>query len=246
MSDHDDFADGGDGTVADWVADEVDAAWDDGSDGDDAIWVPDDQPEPEPETGFELDGDLDATADLDLDDDPSTSDDSDAPTIDLPLDDDAGPDPVIVAGGPDVSSGFFDVDSITELASGLAPDLDVGALRDALVGMSGDDPGVDARSTVQLLDGAGVDAVVSHGTLDDLADALDAGGRVVIAGEDGARYDVVSVDFRADVLVVEGEAGPRSIPLEAFEDAWAEGAFEMVVASGDDTGGLMLLPMSLD
>ena len=243
MSDHDDFPAAPDDDLADWVSDEVDAAWDDddtSSDpsvaddpGDQVDWIDDDDVSDDAH-----DGDSD---DLDVG---SSGFDDGSPSIDLPLGDDV--DDAASIDVPAMLPGFFGSDSVADVASWLAPDVDADALRDAFVGLAGDDPGVDARTTVQLLDGAGIDAHVTHGTLDDLADALDAGGRVVIAGEDGERYDVVDVDFRSDVLVVESDAGPRSIPLEAFEDAWSGGAFEMVVATGEDAAALTLVPLSLD
>jgi hypothetical protein len=84
-----------------------------------------------------------------------------------------------------------------------------------------------------VLQELGVDAHVAHGTVEELADRLDAGSRVSVAGPDGSRIPVVDVDFGQQELVVADGDGERRIELGPFMDAWSSVSFEMVVAGED-------------
>jgi hypothetical protein len=245
MSEHDPFAND---DLASWVSDVVEDSWDDG------------EPGPDPDPDHELDADAVVDDDLrldrdrddaglggieleDLDGEDGTSEersDADVATSDDTDHDDAGI-PSITLADPDAderSTGVRALDVTAVL--GLAADLqdaepDPGAVEAALERLDLGEGylGIAGRGAALVLQELGVDAHVAHGTVEQLADRLDAGGRVSVSGPDGTRIPVVGVDFGQGELVVADEDGQRRIDLGPFVEAWSSVSFEMVVA-GDE------------
>jgi hypothetical protein len=111
-------------------------------------------------------------------------------------------------------------------------------------------PEVDGYGAAVLLGELGVDAAVLHGDVDGLAAEVDAGHEVVVHGVAG-RLTVVAVDG-SGVELQDGTGAVTRVELPAFEDAWAQASYAMVVAdpaplTGEivlETGPVTVLGMS--
>lgn len=175
-----------------------------------------------------------------------------APSITLgdpELDDATGPiDDLPPAGSGD---GATSLSALVDAAGALggAP-LEASALESLLDRLGVDDAvfGVEGRAAVQVLAALGVDAHVAHGSVEELADRLQAGEQVEVAGQDGRRHPVVDVDFARGLLVLDADGQRLTVGLSDFADRWSGTAFEMVVAEpvGDGAGDVhVLVPVSV-
>lgn len=106
--------------------------------------------------------------------------------------------------------------------------------------------GVDARSAAQVLQSIGVDALVSHGSVEELADRLAVGDRVALAGADGSRHPVLDIDFKGGRLIVDTATGPRTVDLPSFVEAWSGTAQEMVLATDSVGVQQVIVPVALE
>jgi hypothetical protein len=95
------------------------------------------------------------------------------------------------------------------------------------------DLGLDGRTTAVVLGELGVDALVEHGSLDDLAARLDAGDEVLVTDADGRPATIVGLaPGRGEVEVVSHDGARHVVALDVVEERWAAGGYEMVVADG--------------
>jgi hypothetical protein len=133
-------------------------------------------------------------------------------------------------------------------------DADVTAVdRDVLADVYGVEPGalaeaadrlglpsdVDGYGAAVLLGELGVDAAVLHGDVDGLAAEVGTGHEVVLSGAAGL-LTVVAVDDTGIELQDRTGAVTR-VELPAFEDAWAQASYAMVVAEPAPLTGEIVL-----
>lgn len=273
MDVNDESADlGDDQSVTDWVADLVDDYFDDepvppAALDDPDLDGPDERPLDEaaptvPDTPATEDGDGDAGAsgpearpaeivlDLDADDGADPSD----PAADEG-DHSSGPGPL---PWPAANDGVAGLDAVERAA-----DLLVGASLDQVVevverlGVADElDLGLDSRTTAVLLGELGVEALVEHGSLDDLTARLAAGDEVLVTTAEGRPATLVQLvagDGEAELISADGQR--RRISLDLLEERWAAAGYEMVVAEGAPssaagrpirlTGAVTVLPIVL-
>ena len=142
---------------------------------------------------------------------------------------------------------------VTEITGDDAPQGDVVDIANEL-GLLGED-GMSLDGGVQLLERYGVDAEVRTGSVDDLRAMLDAGRPVIIGLDADDLYGTGDSPFADDLasghaVVITGiddetglvyindpglpDGAGVAIPLDEFEDAWADADHTMIVADGAD------------
>lgn len=174
-----------------------------------------------------------------------------APTITLddPAGDEAGE--AGQAGDGADTDGASRMTALVDLAGGLgAEPVDTAALVDLLDRLGADESvyGVEGRTAVQVLTALGVDAHVAHGSVEELADRVDAGEQVAVTDDDGRRRPVVEVDFAQGRLVLDVDGERQAVGLADFAACWSDAAFELLVAEGDGPDGhevQVLVPVSV-
>ena len=261
----DEQEDHGSGGVQDflgWLDDIVSDGWEDadetpGADdlqglGDDApqrdLPSPlDDELDVEAKVGLEDLADRDgAPVDLDASDDGGGADAGhDVPTITLGDDPGTGDD----AAGPDgVLDGTTTLGALRAFAidAGADGSVDVDAAFDRL-GLDDGFLGVAGRTAALVLQELGVDAYVSHGSVEELADRIGRGQDVVLESTDGERARVVDIDFRAGALLVDHAGTSHQVDLAAFARSWSTAANEMVVSeAAGQAATSVLVPVRID
>lgn len=131
--------------------------------------------------------------------------------------------------------------------------------------MAGDDPagGMTLPDIEILLEDQGVPATISSGSLDDLRSALDNGQGVVAMVDSGEIWEpehegvednrpdhvlvVAGIDDARGVVVLSDPGVPNGnqleVPIEQFEQAWADSGNQMLVADDSDSD---LMPADTD
>ncbi len=133
----------------------------------------------------------------------------------------------------DVDVAAVDRDVLTDVY-GVQPD----ALADAAARLGLPDD-IDGHGAAVLLGELGVDAAVVHGDVDGLAAELEAGHEVMVHGTTG-RLTLVGIDTDGvDLQDVTGAV--TRVELTAFEDAWAQASYAMVVAEPLPAAGEIVL-----
>ena len=93
------------------------------------------------------------------------------------------------------------------------------------------DDALDGHSAAVLLGELGVDASVEHGDMDGLAAAVASGQDVRLSSTTGA-LAVTAVDVRLGTVEISdpGSGSTSQVDLRAFEAAWEQASYAMVVA----------------
>lgn len=100
--------------------------------------------------------------------------------------------------------------------------------------------GLELRQLSASLEQHGVDAFVTHDDLDLLADRIDGGSSAIVTVDTGAGplpMRIVEIRWDDDALVLESLDGGSAmlVDLDAFEDAWAETANQVLVTAAPET-----------
>lgn len=247
VRDHFDHQDAPDPVAEDLDPDHAGAdLFDDGADPSADV---EDAPELELPHDLDIDDQIDTAAhedaDLDVDDavDAGEAADDSAPEISLDLDD-AFDDSDVPGSWPDLDlpepgDGALGLAAVEHALDALGGhDLDSFLAAADQLGLGADlDLGLDGHSTAVVLGEIGVDALVEHGSLDDLAERIRTGDEVLVTAADGTVLVVTDID-RTAVTVVPVAGGPaHRVDHPTFEGAWARSGFQMVAADPPGTDG---------
>ena len=138
-----------------------------------------------------------------------------------------------MAGWMHAEVGRCDHAALTHIAEAFGIE-GAGARVDHVVhGLALGEDGIGGRDAVRVLDGLGVDAYVSHGSMDTLIDHLREGRSVIIGGGPDHVYEVVRIDEARGTITFDSTAGGElPVRLASFEHAWAASANELVMSEG--------------